>query len=105
MVANEVRLRGCHGLQFHPDVSEFLISLVADDIVLITDTVQGIQRKIIILLKISELLSLTVHTGKFKVVVFRNGGHLAPHEKWFMNNTPLKVEVDYTYLGIVFSIS
>ena len=103
VVANEVRLRGGHGLQFHPDVSELLILLFADDIVLISDNVQGLQRKIIILLQISELLGLTVHTGKSKVVVFRNGGHLAAHEKWFINNTPLKVEVEYTYLGIVFS--
>ena len=46
---------------------------------------------------------MTVHTGESKVVVFRNGGHLAAHEKWCINNTPLKVEVEYTYLGIVFS--
>ena len=96
-------MRGGHGLQFHPDVSELLILLFADDIILISDTVQGIQRKINILLQISELLGLTVHTGKSKVVVFRNGGHLAAHEKWFIINTPLKVEVEYTYLSIVFS--
>ena len=54
----------------------------------------------------SELLVLTVHrsTEKSKVVVFRNSVHLAAHEKWFINNTPLKVEVEYTYLGIVFSM-
>ena len=77
--------------------------MFADDIVLISDTVQGLQREINILLQISELLGLTVHTGKSKVVVIRNGGHLAAHEKWFINNIPLKVEVEYTYLGIVFS--
>ena len=103
VVANEVRLKGGHGLQSHPDVSELLFLLFTDAIVLISDTVQGLQRKIIILLQISELLGLNVHTGKSKVVVFRNGGHLAAHEKWLINNTPLKVEVEYTYLGIVFS--
>ena len=51
LVANEVCLRGVHGLQFHPDVSELLILLFADDIVLISDTVQGLQRKINILLQ------------------------------------------------------
>ena len=84
-------------------MSELLILFFADYIVLISDTVQGLQRKINILLQISELLGLTVHTGKSKAVVFRNGGHLAAHEKWFINNTPLKVEVEYTYLGILFS--
>ena len=56
--------------------------------------------------QMSELLVLTVHRSieKPKVVVFRNGGHWAAHEKWFINNTPLKVEVEYTYLGIVFSM-
>ena len=84
-------------------MSELLILLFADDIVLISDTVQGLQRKINTLLQISELLGLTVHTGKSKVVVFRNGAHLAAHEKWFINNTPLKVKGEYTYLRIVFS--
>ena len=63
------------------------------------------HRLSIILLQISELTGLTVglHTGKFKVLVFRNGGYLAAREKWFINNTSLKVEVEYTYLGIVLS--
>ena len=60
-----------------------------------------------ILFQMSELLVLTVHRSIEKskvVVVFRNSGHWAAHEKWFINNTPLKVEVEYTYLGIVFSM-
>ena len=68
VVANEVRLRGGHGHQFHPDVSELLILLFADDIALISDTVQGPQRKINILFQISELLGLIVHTGESMVV-------------------------------------
>ena len=59
-----------------------------------------------IVFQMSELLVLTVHrsTEKSKVVVFRNSDHWAAHEKWFINITPLKVEVEYTYLSIVFSM-
>ena len=39
--------KGGHGLQFHPDLSEVHILLFADDIVLTSDTVQALQRKII----------------------------------------------------------
>ena len=28
---------------------------------------------------------------------------MAAHEKWFINNTPSKIEVEDTYLGIAFS--
>ena len=45
--ANEVRLSGGHGLQFHPDVSESRILLFAGDIVVISYTVQRLQRKLI----------------------------------------------------------
>ena len=43
-----------------------------------------------IVFQMSELLVLTVHrpTEKSQVVVFRNVGNLAEHEKWFINNTP-----------------
>ena len=44
---NEVRLSGGHGRQFHPDVSETRILLFADDNVLISDTVQGLQWNLI----------------------------------------------------------
>ena len=65
-------------------MSDVHILLFADDIVLTSDTVQVLQQNIIniILFQISELLGLTVHTEKSKVVVFRNGGHLPAHEKW-----------------------
>ena len=78
-------------------------SLFADDIVLIADTVHGLQRQINVLYNVSCILGLEVHVRKSNIVVFRNGGHLAANEKWHIGKTDLNVVSEYTYLGTVMS--
>ena len=48
-------------------------------------------------------LGLVVNKDKYKVVVFRNGGHLAGHDRWHIGNTILEVVSEYSYLGLIFS--
>ena len=36
-------------------------------------------------------------------MVFRLGGHLANHEKWYVGSTRLEVVNEYKYLGMVVS--
>ena len=90
-------------VQLHPHIIELSILLFADDIVLMADTVYGLQRKIKTLYNVSCILGLEVHAGKSNIAVFRNGGHLAANEKWHFGTADLNVVSEYTYLGIVMS--
>ena len=86
VVRNEVHKTGGHGVQLFPDVTEILMLLFADDLVLIADSPYELQLKLNVLNDISQRLGLVVNFEKSKIVVFRNGGHLAKHEKWFICN-------------------
>ena len=36
-------------------------------------------------------------------MVFRKGGHLSKHEKWYYNGNPLNMVNSYTYVGLTFT--
>ena len=102
-ITNEIRKRGGNGIQLFPGVAEIAILLFADDIVLIADTVFELQKKLNVLQETAFRLGLIVNMDKSKVVVFRKGGPLAAHEKWFIGNNQLLVVNQYCYLGLIFS--
>ena len=80
VVRNEVHKTGGHGIQLFPDVTEILILLFADDLVIIADSPYKLQLNLNVLKDISQRLGLVVNFEKSKIVVFRNGGHLAKRE-------------------------
>ena len=100
---NDVHKTGGHGIQLYPDVTEILMLLFADDLVLIADSPYELQLKLNVLNDISQMLDLVVNFEKSKIVVFRNCGHLAKHEKWFIGNYNLNVVTEYMYLGLLFT--
>ena len=102
-VAKMVIRNGKHGVQLMPDFVDIYLLMFADDVVLISDTVIGLQNQLDVLLRESCKLGLTVNTAKTKIVVFRNGGFLAEHEKWCLGEERLEVVNEYKYLGAVFS--
>ena len=57
--------------------------MFADDIVLTSDTVNGLQNQLNIIFQASKDLGLSLNLEKSKVIVFRNGGHISSQEKWF----------------------
>lgn len=73
--------------------------LFADDIALISHTPVGLQNQINVLARASDRLGLKVNLEKTKVMIFRRGGYLTKHEKWFYQGTRLEVVNSYTYLG------
>ena len=81
-LANEIMQRGRHGIQLIPDLIENFILLFADDVILVSDTVCGLQNQLNVLFDTANCLSLFVNMDKSKIVVFRNGGHIALREKW-----------------------
>jgi len=77
--------------------------LFADDIALISDTVPGLQNQLNVLKRVSDNLGLVVNTEKTKVVVYRMGGHLARHERWYLGQERLETVNEYKYLGMKLS--
>lgn len=102
-LANDITQHGRHGVSLTPDLIQILVLLFADDVVLLSTTVIGLQHQLNILRKTVDRLGLTVNNEKSKIVVFRKGGYLAAREKWFYGNVKMEVVNQYKYLGIHFS--
>ena len=82
-LANEIMQRGRHGIHLIPDLIEIFILLFADDVILVSDTVCGLQNQLNVLFDTANRLSLFVNMDKSKIVVFRtkNGNMAAPQWK------------------------
>ena len=102
-LANDIMQSGKHGVTLSPDLIEMFILLFADDIVLLSTTVVGLQRQLNILHDTACRLNLTVNHDKSKIVVFRKGGHIASRERWYCGSVELEIVNQYSYLGIIFS--
>ena len=63
-LANEIMQRGRHGIQLIPDLIEIFILLFADDVILVSDTVCGLQNQLTVLFD-------TANMDKSNFVVFR----------------------------------
>ena len=107
IVINEIATRmaeeGKHGVQMLPGLIELFILLFADDLALMSSTPHGLQVQIDCVHRVCEELGLTVNIDKTKVMVFRKGGFLGQHEKWFIDGKRLEVVNKYVYLGYTFT--
>ncbi|XP_071104703.1 uncharacterized protein [Haliotis cracherodii] len=91
------------GIQLHPDIVKIFLLLFADDIVLFSSTIKGLQNLIDQLELYCSNCKLQVNTEKTKVLVFKKGNKLSSREKWFFNSQPLKIVTSYKYLGVTFT--
>ena len=84
LLINEMALgaiqNGRHGASFITDYSELFILLLADDVVLLSETVIGLQTQLSSLQRASSSLQLNVNMSN--IVVFRKGGYLGASERW-----------------------
>ena len=101
-LADMVKKNG-EGIQLQPDISTLSILLYADDIVLISDTIRGLQKHIDTLERFCNLSGMSVNLDKTKVMVFKNGGHLSKYEKWHYKGNAIESVSYYKYLGLTFS--
>ena len=85
-LANETALNGKHGITLSPDILQILIRLFADDVVLLSNTIAGLQQQFN-----AKRLHLVVNFEKSQVVIFRTGGYIAAREKWFNDGMKLKI--------------
>ena len=102
-LASEIISKGKHGVQLIPDLFEILILMFADDVVLISDSITGLQKQLNVLYETALSLGLVVNLEKSNIIVFRNGGYLSLNEKWFYGRTKMNVVNMYKYLGVILS--
>ena len=102
-LARENVQRGRHGIQLIPDFMEIFILLFADDVILMSDSVCGLQNQLNILYETANRLGLVVNLDKSNIVVFRNGGYIEWNEKWFYGQSLISGVNAYKYLGICLS--
>jgi len=74
--------------------------LFADDIILLSATIAGLQNQITALYNAANRLRLQVNFNKTKVMVFRKGGHPSARERWCYGSERLEVVNTYRYLGL-----
>ena len=102
-VSRQINLKGRHGVQLLACLREIHHLLFADDTILISDTVSGLQSKLNILHEQCIRLGLNINIDKTKIIVFRKGGHLSKFEHWHFGGMPIEVVNSYKYLGIEFT--
>ena len=83
------------------DVS-FILMLFADDMVIVANNVQDLQKSLELLHIYCTNWGLQVNTEK-KIEVFRKRGRLYDDESWTYNGVSLEVVNDFNYLGTVFN--
>ena len=89
---------GRHGVQFSPNDNEIFIMLFADDIILMSATIAGLQNQLNVMHDCTQRLHLNTKLSKTKVMIFRKG-----KEQWVFGNQRLEVVNSYNYLGFIFS--
>ena len=77
--------------------------LFADDVILLSDTVVGLQNQLNALKQEADRLFLNVNLDKTNIMVFRKGGHHSVYEKWWYGELEVKVTNSYKYLGVIFT--
>ena len=83
------------GIQLHPDIIQVFLLLFADDIVMFSSTVKGLNDQIHQLENYCDNFQIRVNMDKTKIIVFKNGGKLSKHEKWKYKDQYLSVFVNF----------
>ena len=102
-LAIDVINAGRHGVTLSFDVYELFLLLLADDIVLLSETPVGLQNQLNVLCQSAKRLQLKVNIDKSNIIVFRKGGYLGRREMWTFDGKVMPVVNCYKYLGILFS--
>ena len=102
-LAEHIQSTDKHGVQMLSGLTEFFILLFADGVTLLATTPSGLQNQLNCLRDCCVKMGMEVNEDKTKVMVFRKGGHLGKHEKWYYAGKSVNVVKSYTYLGFTFT--
>ena len=94
---------GCYGIQLHPDLIRVFLLMFADDVALLADSVNDLQKQLNTLHSYCEQFKIQVNIDKTKIMIFKKGGRLAKKEKWYFNNSLFEVVNSFTYVGVNFT--
>ena len=73
----------------------------ADDILILSETQEGLQQKLDLLHEYSKANKLTVNTKKTKCMIFSKTGRLLKKENFYYNKLQLENVREYKYLGFL----
>ena len=82
-------------------VSELFILLFADDVTLLATTPSGLQNQLNCLRDCCVKMGMEVNEAKTKVMVFRKGGYLGKHEKWYYAGKSMNVINSFIYIWVL----
>lgn len=82
---------------------KLFLLLYADDIVIFSESAEGLQNGLNILYDYCQKWKLKVNPNKSKVMIFRKGGRLAQNIVFNYGNSTIDIVSKFTYLGIVFT--
>ena len=86
------------------DLSLFLL-MYADDMILFSDSVIGLQDMLDTLLLYTCKWGLTVNIAKTKIMVFRNGGFVKDEEIWYYDGNAIDIVDEFCYLGVLLNFN
>ena len=82
---------------------KIFLLMSADDIVLFSESADGLQKNLDILKMYCSKWELTVNTKKTKVTVIQKHGRISKKHEFIYDGTELEITYASSYLGIVFS--
>lgn len=86
------------------DRTKINLLLYADDLVLLANGAADLKRKMKCLEAYCRLNGLTINISKTKIMVFRRGGPLpAAYHNFSLNDKPVEIVPNFTYLGVKFA--
>ena len=85
------------------DQLSIYLLMFADDAVIFSDSIDGLQSSLINLESYCHKWNLKVNVGKTKIVVFQKGGNLSRNEKWTYSGEEIEIVNSFNYLGMVLS--
>ena len=99
---NEFVIKGVDGLDI--GMLKLYLLLYVDDIVIFSNTSDGLQRGLNVLSDHCNKLKLTVNVDKTKNMVFRKGGNLPRNLDFMFEGKKIEIVNKCVYLGITFTI-
>ena len=85
------------------DETDIMMLMYADDIVLVSKSIVGLQNSLDLLYDYCNMWKLTVNFEKSNILVCRSGGRKHINEIWFWGDHIMEQCDNYKYLGITFS--
>lgn len=104
-IPEKLRKEGCLGVKLKNQLLNCL--MFADDLILISQTAEGLQNSLNVLNKHANEWKLKINTSKTKVMIFNKQGRKSQTQdhSFHLDKEPLEFVQQHTYLGLVMSSS